>query len=219
MDVNTFREIFVEQVLNAIVSDGYTYRSTKQMFVKTEKEHLFEIHVYMYKRNTFIEVETKSFYGNSIVDKELKELGIKDCRKLICGGNLNFICESYFNKVFPEKYSNLIYDFTDDVSSVITKWLEYYTSIIKPFFMDCTNPEILNQITNGKPDCIGFNICGEVKYLKSYFVGKRAGMKDEELMKLYDEYEEELKKFNPKYFSEFMKIKNRIKSNLLLTKD
>lgn len=64
--------------------------------------------------------------------------------KKLCGGNIDYISESYFNKKNPEKYSNLIFMLNETLDYIIKKWLGYYESIMKPFFKDYLDPKKLH---------------------------------------------------------------------------
>jgi hypothetical protein len=213
MDIKIFRENFVEKVLETINNKGYDYKSRREVFVKSDGEHQFYVFIYMYKRNTFIELETKAYYGNKLIENELKAIDIKMQNKEICGGNIDFISEYYFGRKFPEKYSNLIYMFDENISLTIEKWLYYFDDIIEPFFKDCKNPIILNNIVNNapieKPD---LNSSYETRVMKFYFIGKRAGLTNDELLNLSNLYEAELKSWgnDSKYLSQFLEIKNKL---------
>ena len=148
MDIKTFRKLFAEKVLEQIGSEGFLYKSSRELFIKTEGNHQFFIFVYMYRRSTFIEIQTSIYYGDKSMNEKLKALGIKPYNEELCGGNIDYISESYFNKKFPEKYNNLIFMLNEDLNYIIKKWLEYYESIMNPFFKDCLDPKKLHNIIN-----------------------------------------------------------------------
>jgi len=213
MDIKTFRESFAEKVLECINSKGYVYKSSKEAFVKSEREHQFYVFVYMYKRSAFIELETKAYYGNNIVESELKKTGIKMQNKEICGGGIDFISEYYFGRKFHEKYSTLIYMFDDDLSLFVEKWLYYFEDIVEPFFKDCLDPQKLNNIVNNAPiDKPALNSSYETRVMKYYFVGNRAGLTNDELLNLSNLYEAELKSWgeDSKYLSQFLEMKSKL---------
>ena len=150
MDIKTFRKLFVEKVLEQIGSEGFLYKSSRELFIKAEGNHQFLIFVYMYRRSTFIEIQTKIYYGDKSMNEKLKALGIKPYNEELCGGNIDYISESYFDKKFPEKYNNLIFMLNEDPNYIIKKWLEYYESIMNPFFKDCLDPKKLYWIEDIK---------------------------------------------------------------------
>jgi len=213
MDIKTFRESFAKKVLECINSKGYVYKSSREAFVKSEGEHQFYVFVYMYKRSTFIELETKAYYGNQLIENELKNVGVNMQNKEICGGGIDFISEYYFGRKFPEKYSTLIYMFGEDLSLFIEKWLYYFEDIIEPFFKDCTDPQVVNNIVNNIPiEKSALNSSYETRVMKYYFVGKRAGLTNGELLNLSNLYEAELKSWgdDAKYLSQFLEMKNKL---------
>jgi len=213
MEIKIFRKNFTEKVLESINSKGYVYKSSKEAFVKSEGEHQFYVFVYMYKRSTFIELETKAYYGNNIVERELIKTGIKIQNKEICGGGIDFISEYYFSREFPEKYSTLIYMLDDDLSLFVEKWLYYFEDIVEPFFKDCLDPKILNNIVNNAPiDKPALNSSYETRVMKSYFVGKMAGLVNDELLNLLNLYEAELRSWgdDARYLSQFLEMKNQL---------
>ncbi|UTC68509.1 hypothetical protein E4O06_09245 [Treponema sp. OMZ 789] len=190
MDIKTFRKLFAEKVLEQIGNEGFVYKSSRELFIKTEGKHQFFIFVYMYKRSTFIEIQTQIYYGDKSMNKELKKLGIKPDNEELCGGNIDYISESYFNKKFTEKYNNLIFMLNEAPNCVIKTWLEYYESIMKPFFEDCLDPQKLHNIINRKIESAGFAVTYATRIEKFYFVAKNAGLQGDELQELIDRYED-----------------------------
>ncbi|WP_029410644.1 hypothetical protein [Treponema pedis] len=189
MDIKTFRKLFTEKVLEHIGSEGFLYKSSRELFIKTESNHQFYIFVYMYKRSTFIEIQTQIYYGDKSMNEELKKLGIKPYNEELCGGNIDYISESYFNKKFTEKYNNLIFMLNEDPTCVIKTWLEYYESIMKPFFEDCLDPKKLHNIINRKIESAGFTPTYDTRIEKFYFVAQNAGLQEDELQELVTKYE------------------------------
>lgn len=192
MDIKTFRKLFAEKVLEQIGSEGFVYKSSRELFIKTEGNHQFFIFVYMYKRSTFIEIQTKIYYGDKLMNKKLKDMGIKPYNEELCGGNIDFISEDYFNKKFPERYPNMIFMLTENPDYVIKTWLGYYESIMKPFFEDCLDPKKLHKVINEDEDKYtskGFAATNNTRIEKFYFVAQNAGFKEKELQELVDKYE------------------------------
>lgn len=189
MDIKTFRKLFAEKVLEQIGSEGFLYKSSRELFIKIEGNHQFFIFVYMYRRSTFIEIQTSIYYGDKSMNEKLKALGIKPYNEELCGGNIDYISESYFDKKFPEKYNNLIFMLNEDPNCVIKKWLEYYESIMNPFFKDCLDPKKLHNIINREIESAGFAVTYATRIEKFYFVAKNAKLQEEELQKLIDRYE------------------------------
>lgn len=189
MDIKTFRKLFAEKVLEQIGSEGFVYKSSRELFIKTEGNHQFFIFVYMYRRSTFIEIQTKIYYGDKSMNEKLKALGIKPDNEKLCGGNIDFISEDYFNKKFPERYPNMIFMLTENPDCVIKTWLGYYESIMKPFFEDCLDPKKLYWIVNRKIEVGGFAVTYATRIEKFYFVAQNAGLQGDELQELIDRYE------------------------------
>lgn len=190
MDIKTFRKLFAEKVLEQIGSEGFVYKSSRELFIKTEGNHHFFIFVYMYRRSTFIEIQTRIYYGDKLMNKKLKDIGIKPYNEQLCGGDIDYVCEAYFNKKFPERYPNMIFMLTENPDCVIKTWLGYYESIMKPFFEDCLDPKklywIVNEYKIDKPALIPtYN----TRIEKFYFVAQNAGLKEKELQELVSKYE------------------------------
>lgn len=137
MNIKDFRTLFVEKILDHVSKEGFSYKSNKQLFIKEEREHIFYIYVHMYKRSTYILVETKIYYGNKDINKQIKEIGVSVQNDMICGGEIKFIMEKYFNKPFVEQYNDLVFIFNENPMHLIGKWIFYYKTIIKSFFEDC----------------------------------------------------------------------------------
>lgn len=222
MDIKTFRKLFAEKVLEQIGSEGFLYKSSRELFIKTEGNHQFFIFVYMYRRSTFIEIQTSIYYGDKSMNDKLKKLGIKPYNEELCGGNIDYISESYFNKKFPEKYNNLIFMLNENPNYIIKKWLEYCESIMNPFFKDCLDPKKLNNIINRKIESAGFAVTYATRIEKFYFVAKNAELQEEELQKLIDRYENiviERKSgtaYTLEYYNTFYELKEKLfdKSNV-----
>lgn len=104
--------------------------------------------IYMYKRSTFIEIETKVYYGNKKIEADLKKTGIKVSDDSIVGGSTDFICEYYFKQKYLERYANLIYELNENSTNVVHKWLYYYENYLKVFLKDMSDPITLNKIVN-----------------------------------------------------------------------
>lgn len=212
MKINEFRRLFAERVLQTISPQGYVYKKSREVFERIEGEHISYIYVYMYKRSTFIEIETRTFYANKAIARELKERGIQLPYERFCGGGIKFICSYYFKKDFPERYSDLIFMLDENPDRVIDDWLGYFESIMMPFLEDCKNPKSLNHIVNnlspiGVP---GLNATYETRVLYAYFVGKRAGLSEKELLALLGQYEEALKSDDCDYIDQFLKLKQEL---------
>lgn len=77
MDIKTFRKVFAEKVLEHKGNEGFLYKTSRELFIKTEEKHQFYIFVYMYKRSAFIEIQTKIFYGDKSMNEGLNMLNIK----------------------------------------------------------------------------------------------------------------------------------------------
>lgn len=213
MNIKEFKEVFTSKVLNKISKQGFSYKKSKDVFERIENEHIFYVYVYMYKRPTFIEVQTKAFYGNKKITKELKSKGIKLPYERFCGGELKFLSEYYLNKKFPEKYSNLIFMLNEEPECIITDWLGYFESIVLPFFEDCKNPKLLNEMINNiSIEKVGLNTTYQTRVYYSYFVGQKAGVKNEELLELINQYEKELKSWGDDcdYINEFLHLKKEL---------
>lgn len=189
MDIKTFRKLFAEKVLEQIGSEGFVYKSSRELFIKTEGNHQFFIFVYMYRRSTFIEIQTRIYYGDKSMNEKLKALGIKPDNEKLCGGDIDYVCEDYFNKKFPERYPNMIFMLTENPDCVIKTWLEYYESIMKPFFEDCLDPKKLYWIVNREIEVGGFAVTYATRIEKFYFVAQNAGLQGDELQELIDRYE------------------------------
>ncbi|EWH11453.1 hypothetical protein KLA_15690 [Cellulophaga geojensis KL-A] len=213
MNIKEFNQVFIDRILGTISKQGFNYKKSRKVFECVNGEHLFFVFVYMYKRSTFIEIETKAFYGNKGFTTELKSKGIKLPYKHFCGGQLKFLSEYYLKKDFPEKYSNLIFMLNEEPECVVKDWLDYFDSIILPFLEDCKNPKLLNDIVNNIPiDKVGLNATYQTRVFYSYFVGKRAGLKNDELLKLATQYEEELKSWGEdcNYLDEYLSLKKEL---------
>jgi len=206
-NIKDFRDIFVNNISTVLSKECYKYKSSKYLFEKIFEFSIFRINVYYYKRPTFIEIETKAYYGNKNIENKLKNNEIKVLNDTICGGDLRFICEYYFNKKFPEKYSNLIYELNEPVQPLIEKWIKYFNNIIKPFFKDCLDPIKLNKIVNEERiNTTGLNLNYENRVLKFYYIGKEAGLNDNKLKELSILYKNEMEKFNAKYLNKYMEL-------------
>jgi len=117
-------------------------------FVASVDNNIFQIMIYMYKRSTFIEIETKVYYGNKKIEADLKKTGIKVSDDSIVGGSTDFICEYYFKQKYLERYANLIYELNENSTNVVHKWLYYYENYLKVFLKDMSDPITLNKIVN-----------------------------------------------------------------------
>lgn len=216
MDIKTFRKLFAEKVLEQIGSEGFVYKSSRELFVKTEGKHQFFIFVYMYRRSTFIEIQTAIYYGDKSMNEKLKALGVKPDNEKLCGGNIDYISEDYFNRKFPERYNNLIFMLNEDPIYIIRKWLEYYESIMKPFFKDCLEPKKLHNIINREIESAGFAVTYASRIEKFYFVAQNAGLKDEKLQELVTKYEiiieQEQLKYTEKldFYNTFYELKEKL---------
>ena len=217
MDIKTFRKLFAEKILEQIGSEGFLYKSSRELFIKTEGNHQFFIFVYMYRRSTFIEIQTKIYYGDKSMNEKLKALGIKPYNEELCGGNIDYISESYFDKKFPEKYNNLIFMLNEDPNYIIKKWLEYYESIMNPFFKDCLDPKKLYWIVNEyKIDKPALVPTYNTRVEKFYFVAQNAGLKDEKLQELVTKYETIIEQKQLKYtekldfYNTFYELKEKL---------
>jgi len=221
LDVKTFRKLFAEKVLSQIGSEGFLYKSSRELFIKTDREHQFFIFVYMYRRSLFIEIQTQVYYGDKSMNDKLKKIGIKPCNEMLCGGNIDYVCEAYFNRVFPERYPNMIFMLNEDPDCVVKTWLEYYESIIKPFFNDCQNPNKLHWIVNEyKIDKPALVVTYNTRIEKFYFVAQNAGLKDEKLQELVTKYEMIIEQMQLKYteklsfYDTFYELKEKLFGNL-----
>ncbi|TCC99681.1 hypothetical protein [Pedobacter hiemivivus] len=210
-DLKSFRDAFVGGISLSLEKEGYQYKKSKEVFTKLNNDHQFSIFIYMYRRAGFIEVETRVYYCNTTIEKKLKEIGIKVLDDKVWGGSIKFISEYYFGAEYPDKYTNLIYEFGEETLPLIQTWLAYLSSIIEPFLKDCTNPVILNKIVNEeKIDTSGLNTSYEKRVLRFYYVGKMAGLSDDELRKLFELYENQLIKLNANYLPKFIEMKNKV---------
>lgn len=73
----------------------------------------------MYRRSSFIEIQTKIYYGDKSMNEKLKKLGIKPDNEKLCGGNIDYISKEWLNKKFPKKYSNLIFMLNENLDHTI----------------------------------------------------------------------------------------------------
>ncbi|MFV0505620.1 MAG: hypothetical protein ACK5L5_02755 [Bacteroidales bacterium] len=213
MDIKIFKKIFTDSVQNSISEQGYVYKKSKEVFENIDDKHFLSIYIYMYKRSTFIEIETKVFYGNKGITKELKKDEIKFPYEYFCGGGIKFISEYYFKNEFPEKHSNLIFMFDEDPNYIVNDWLKYYNSIIVPFFEDCKSPKLLNEMVNNIAIYkVGLNATYKTRVFYSYYVGKQADLTEVELLKLANQYEQELKSWGDDcdYFEEYERLKSKL---------
>ncbi len=213
MHIKIFRQLFTDKVLEILSKQGYVYKKSREVFERVVDEHIYNIYVYMYKRSTFIEIETKVFYGNKAFIKELKQKGINLPYNDFCGGDIEFLCSYYFKKEFPEKYDNLIFMLNEDPGFVIKDWLGYYESIMVPFLENCKNSKLLNEMVNNDTiDTVGLNTTYETRVFYSYFVGKRAGVYEEELLKLANLYVEEIRSWGVDiaYLEKYIKLKEEL---------
>ena len=217
MNIKDFRTLFVEKILDHVSKEGFSYKSNKQLFIKEEREHIFYVYVHMYKRSTYILVETKIYYGNKDINKQIKEIGVSVQNDMICGGEIKFIMEKYFNKPFVEQYNDLVFIFNENPMHLIGKWIFYYKTIIKSFFEDCQNSSMLNKIINGGDlNVSGFSPFYGDKIIYSYFVAKKAGMNEDKLKELLLQYEQNLyqieKKHNIKldYLDDFFILRDNV---------
>lgn len=213
MNIKEFKQIFTDSVLDKLSKNGYRHKKSKEVFERVEGEHVFYLYVYMYRRTSFIEIETKAFYGNKKFTKELKHRGIKLPYECFCGGELEFLSEYYFNKDFPEKYSNLIFMIDEEPEYIIKDWLGYFESIVCPFFEDCKNPKLLNDMINNIPiEKVGLNATYQTRVFYSYFAGQKADIKNEELLELINLYANELKSWGDDcdYINDFLQLKNTL---------
>ena len=101
LDVKTFRKLFAEKVLSQIGSEGFLYKSSRELFIKTDREHQFFIFVYMYGRSLFIEIQTQLYYGDKSMNDKLKKIGIKPYNKMLCGGNIDYFVKPILTECFP----------------------------------------------------------------------------------------------------------------------
>ena len=210
-DLKSFRDAFIGGISLFLEKEGYQYKKSKDVFIKLNDAHQFSIFIYMYRRAGFIEVETKVYYCNITIENKLKEIGIKVLDDKVWGGSIKFISEYYFGTEYPDKYTNLIYEFGEETLPLIQTWLGYFTSIIEPFLKDCTNPVILNKIVNEERiDTSGLNTSYEKRVLRFYYVGKMAGLNDDELKKLFELYEERLINLDANYLPKFIEMKNKV---------
>ncbi|MFG0592210.1 hypothetical protein ACF8C4_13900 [Myroides odoratimimus] len=214
-DIKSFRSYFIEEISLTLNKVGYKYIKTKETFVANIDDHIFQIKVYMYKRSTFVEIETKVYYGNKKIETDLKKIGIKVCDDSIVGGETDFICEYYFKQKYLERYSSLIYELNDTSDNIIHKWLYYYENYLKVFLKEMSDPITLNKIVNqGDIEVVGLNSSYESRVLKFYFVGKNAGLNDDELNKLFILYENNLLVNNSRFLSKFLELKSFISSKI-----
>ena len=214
-DIKSFRSYFIEEISLTLNKVGYKYIKTKETFVANIDDHIFQIKVYMYKRSTFIEIETKVYYGNKKIETDLKKTGIKVSNDSIVGGETDFICEYYFKQKYLERYSSLIYELNDTSDNIIHKWLYYYENYLKVFLKEMSDPITLNKIVNqGDIEVVGLNSSYESRVLKFYFVGKNAGLNDDELNKLFILYENNLLVNNSRFLSKFLELKSFISSKI-----
>ena len=110
----------------------------------------------------------------------------------------------------------------EDPNYIIKKWLEYYESIMNPFFKDCLDPKKLNNIINRKIESAGFAVTYATRIEKFYFVAKNAGLQEEELQKLIDRYENIVigrkseTAYTLEYYNTFYELKEKLfdKSNV-----
>lgn len=210
-DVKSFQDAFIAGISLLLEKQGYQYKKSKEAFVKSNDDHQFSIFIYMYRRASFIEIETKAYYANKTIEKKLKDIGIKVLDDKIWGGNIKFISEYYFGIAYPDQYTNLIYEFGEEISPLIQTWLTYFSSIIEPFLEDCKNPVTLNKIVNEERiDTSGLNTSYEKRVLRFYYVGKMAGLGDDELRKLSDLYEDRLINLKANYLPRFIEMKNKL---------
>lgn len=78
----------------------------------------------------------------------------------------------------------------EDPNYIIKKWLEYYESIMNPFFKDCLDPKKLYWIVNEyKIDKPALVLTYNTRVENFYFVAQNAGLKDEKLQELVTKYE------------------------------
>jgi len=210
-NIKDFRKIFFSDLSSTLAKEGFLYKSSKDLFERKVGEHIFHIYIYMYKRSAFIEVDTQIYYGNQLIEKELKETNVKILNDLICGGNVKFICEYYFKKDFPTIDENLFYDFNCSIEDVFLTWMQYYEDYMKPYLEDCTDPKILNKIVNEERfDTTGMNLTYENRVLKFYFVGKRSGLSNTALKELAGNYEARMIKSNASYLGKFRGLMNQV---------
>jgi hypothetical protein len=205
--VNGFRDLVIKNISETINNEGYKYIPSKNKFEKVVDKNIFRINLYFYKRTGFIEIDTKIYYGNKHIESKLKNNKIKAFNDVICGGNIKFISEYYFNRKFQEKYSNLIYETNEPPQPLIQKWLGYYFSIIKPFFTDCLDPLKLNKIVNEERiDTTGLNLNYQNRVLKFYYVGKDAGIADDKLKEMALLYKEQMEIIKANYLNKYMEL-------------
>lgn len=210
-DAKSFQDAFIDSISRYLENEGYRYKKSSGAFIKLNDGHQFSIFIYLYRRTGFIEIETKAYYANIAIEKKLKKIGIKVLDDKIWGGSIKFLSEYHFGVPYPDKYTNLIYEFGEEISTLIRVWCGYFSGTIEPFFKDCTNPVVLNKIVNDeKIDTSGLNASYEKRVLRFYDVGKSAGLSNDELKELADLYENRLIKINASYLPKFLAMKNKI---------
>ncbi|MHC5310932.1 hypothetical protein ACYSNM_12880 [Myroides sp. LJL116] len=208
-DIKSFRNYFIEQLSLTLNGVGYKYIKSKDAFVATVDDHIFQIMIYMYKRSTFIEIETKVYYGNKKVEADLKKTGIKVSDNAIVGGSADFICEYYFRQKHLDKYSCLVYELNDNAQDTVDKWLNDYNKYLKVFLEEMSDPVTLNKVVNqGDMEKVGLNSSYESRVLKFYFVGKNAGLSDQEFRRLFLIYEKDLLANNSRFLAKFLELKS-----------
>lgn len=210
-DIKGFRSYFISELDKALKISGYKYIKTRETFITHKNHDIFQISVYMYKRPTFIEIETHAYYGNKKIELDLKNINIKPSSDILVGGNIKFIYEYYFKQPYPERYSNLIYMLNDNPDGLIKKWLHYYEYCLKVFLNEMSDPASLNAIVNKDDlESVGLSASAELRFLKFYFVGKNAGLTEDKLQALFERYEKHLATCNLALLEKLTQLKQVI---------
>jgi hypothetical protein len=211
-NIQDFKSIFIGEISSLLQKENYKFKPSKgNKFENDNNDHLYSIFLNFYRRPTFIEIQTQCYYGNSEIERKLKNNYSKYRYKDICGGEVRFICEYFFKQIYEHKYSNLIYFLNTPIDSIINMWLTNYTKYIIPFFQDCSIPEILNKIVNeDRINTTGMNLTYENRVLKALFVGELVNISKDQLIELSNKYENYLREKAFPFLSNFMEVKHNL---------
>ena len=208
-DIKNIQTLFINDIKSFLQKDKYNLK--KNRFIAKSNDNIFSIVLNFYKRPTFIEIQTQSYYGNSRIESMLMETFSKYEYKEICGGDTRFICEYYFKQTYNQQYSNIICNFDTPIIDNIKLWIDNYNKYIKPFFKDCSSPEILNRIVNEeKIDTTGMNLTYKNRVIKSIFIALLSGQSEFYIINLFKKYEDYLEKKQLPFLSDFLEIKQNL---------